>query len=51
MANEDNKKTCGRETCGCPPAPDSDYCSQECEDAAKVVTMEIACSCHHPECS
>ena len=48
----DNKKDgkCGRETCGCPAAEDSDYCSQECEDASKVHMMEIGCSCGHPEC-
>ena len=50
MANEENKTTCARETCGCPPAKDSQYCGEECEDAAKVNMMEIGCTCHHPEC-
>ncbi len=50
MANEENKGKCGRETCGCPPAKDSKYCSEECEAAAKVKMMEIGCTCHHPEC-
>jgi hypothetical protein len=50
MANEGKTNKCGRETCGCPPAQDSKYCSEECEDAAKVHITEIACSCHHPAC-
>ncbi len=50
VANEENKGKCGRETCGCPPAKDSKYCSEECENAAKVKMMEIGCTCHHPEC-
>ena len=50
MANDKNKDKCARETCGCPPAKDSTYCSVECEDAAKVNMMEIGCTCHHPEC-
>jgi hypothetical protein len=51
MANEQNNHTCARETCGCAPANDSKYCSEECEDAVKVHITEIGCSCHHPECS
>ena len=50
MADDKREGKCGRETCGCPPAKDSKYCSPECEDASKVVTMEIGCSCGHPEC-
>ena len=51
MADDDKKGKCGRETCGCPPARDSKYCSEECENAAKVNMMEIGCTCHHPECA
>ena len=50
MADEKTKTTCARETCGCPPEKDSEYCGEECEDAAKVNMMEIGCTCHHPEC-
>ena len=50
MANGEDKATCARETCGCPPAQDSKYCGEECEDAAKVSMMEIGCTCRHPEC-
>ena len=50
MAENKRDGKCGRETCGCPPAEDSDYCGRECEDAAKVHMMEIGCTCHHPEC-
>jgi hypothetical protein len=49
MADE-KKDKCARETCGCPPAPGSDYCSPDCENASKVHIMEISCSCHHPQC-
>jgi hypothetical protein len=51
MADEKNENQCARETCGCPPSQDSKYCSEVCEDADKVHVMEIACSCHHTECS
>ena len=50
MADDKRDSKCGRETCGCPPAADSDYCERECEDAAKVRMTEIGCSCGHPEC-
>ena len=50
MADE-KKDKCARATCGCPPAPGSDYCSPDCENASKVHIMEISCSCHHPQCS
>ena len=50
MADEKNQNKCARETCGCPAAKDSRYCSEECEDAAKVHMMEIGCTCHHPDC-
>ncbi len=46
--NDDNK--CARSTCDCPRARDSKYCSEECEDAAKSITFEIGCTCHHPDC-
>ncbi|HYE15793.1 MAG TPA: hypothetical protein VD968_15220 [Pyrinomonadaceae bacterium] len=49
MADE-NKRKCARETCGCPAAADSKYCSEECEDAAKAIKFEISCTCHHKEC-
>jgi hypothetical protein len=50
MADDDTKKTCARETCGC-PAPEGDkFCSEECENAQKVHMMEIGCTCHHPAC-
>ena len=49
MADEQKKK-CARETCGCPASEGSKYCSEECEDAAKVHMMEIGCTCHHPDC-
>lgn len=51
MANGDDRETCARETCGCPPAGGSKYCGEECEDAAKVGMMEIGCTCRHPECA
>jgi hypothetical protein len=50
MADEKNQNKCARETCGCPAAKGSKYCSEECEDAAKVHMMEIGCTCHHPDC-
>lgn len=50
MADEKTQNKCARETCGCPAAQDSKYCSEECEDAAKVHMMEIGCTCHHPDC-
>ncbi len=51
MANGgEDKETCAREACGCPPVEGSKYCGEECKDAAKVLTMEIGCTCHHPEC-
>jgi hypothetical protein len=50
MADEKNRNKCARDTCGCPAAKDSKYCSEECEDAAKVHMMEIGCTCHHPDC-
>ena len=50
MADEKPKNKCARETCGCPAAEGSKYCSEECEDAAKNIHFEISCSCHHPEC-
>lgn len=50
MADEKNVNQCARETCTCLPTKDSKYCSEGCEDADKVKVMEIACSCHHPEC-
>lgn len=50
MANEENTTTCARETCGCRPEKDSEYCCEQCQDAAKVQMMEIGCTCHHPEC-
>jgi hypothetical protein len=51
VAENENVNKCARETCGCPATRDSKYCCEECEDAARVVTMEIACSCHHAQCS
>ncbi len=51
MANEENKNKCARATCGCRQAQDSKYCCEECEAADKAQMMEIACTCHHPECS
>jgi hypothetical protein len=50
MADEKTQNKCARETCGCPAAQGSKYCSEECEDAAKVHMMEIGCTCHHPDC-
>ena len=50
MADESQQKKCARETCGCPAADGSKYCSEECEDASKVHMMEIGCTCHHPDC-
>lgn len=50
MAEENKQAKCARDTCGCPPAKDSQYCSEECADAHKVHMMEIGCTCHHPEC-
>ena len=50
MTNDKKDGKCARDTCGCPPAEDSDYCVPECGDAAKVHMMEIGCSCGHPEC-
>jgi predicted nucleic acid-binding Zn ribbon protein len=35
MAEEQSSK-CARETCGCPTAEGSKFCSEECEDAVKV---------------
>jgi hypothetical protein len=50
MAEERRDSKCARETCGCPAAQGSRYCSEECEDASKVHMMEIGCTCHHPDC-
>ncbi len=50
MADDQQQNKCARETCGCPAAKDSKYCSEEGEDAAKSIHFEIGCTCHHPEC-
>lgn len=51
MADEKTQQNkCARATCGCPAEKGSKYCSEECEDAAKVHMMEIGCTCHHPDC-
>jgi hypothetical protein len=50
MADNKTNAKCARDTCGCPPAQGSKYCSEECEDAHKSIKFEIGCSCHHPEC-
>ena len=50
MADETQKRKCARETCDCPVTGSDKYCSEECEDAAKVHMMEIGCTCHHPDC-
>ncbi len=49
--NESDDNKCARGTCDCPPARDSKYCSEECADAAKAITFEIGCTCHHPDCA
>jgi hypothetical protein len=50
MADEKTQNKCARETCSCPAEKGSKYCSEECEDAAKVHMMEIGCTCHHADC-
>jgi hypothetical protein len=50
MTNEQKNQKCHRATCSCPAAEGSKYCSEECEDAAKVHLMEIGCTCHHAAC-
>ena len=50
MADERPKNKCARETCDCPPAEGSKFCSEECEDASKTIHFEISCTCHHPDC-
>ena len=50
MADETQKTKCARETCDCPAPQGSKYCSEECEDAAKSISFEIGCTCHHPDC-
>ena len=51
MAEENQQQTkCARDTCGCPAEKASKYCGEECEDAAKSITFEIGCTCHHPGC-
>lgn len=47
MANE----TCGHDICSCAPQPESDYCSEHCEDAVDQDMIEIKCDCGHPNCS
>ena len=48
MADE-NK--CAHSLCVCAKAPDSDYCSQHCEDAVDQDITEIRCDCGHTGCS
>ncbi len=50
MADEKDKPKCARDTCDCPPAQGSKYCSEDCEHTARLHVMEISCTCHHPEC-
>ncbi len=49
MANNEDK--CAHEMCNCPRAGDSDYCSQQCEDAADTDITGIMCECGHPGCA
>lgn len=49
MANTEEK--CAHEMCSCPKANDSDYCSQQCSDAAGADVTGIMCECGHPGCS
>lgn len=49
MANMEEK--CAHEMCNCPRANDSDYCSQQCEDAADTDITGIMCECGHAGCA
>ncbi|HLM03060.1 MAG TPA: hypothetical protein VK400_18560 [Pyrinomonadaceae bacterium] len=49
MANTEEK--CAQELCRCPRANDSDYCSQQCEDAAGADITGIMCECGHAGCA
>jgi hypothetical protein len=45
MAEE---KKCAHDSCCCPPAPGSKYCSNFCEDSRKLTTL--TCDCGHECC-
>lgn len=49
MANTQEK--CSQELCNCPRANDSDYCSQQCSDAAGADITGIMCECGHAGCA
>jgi hypothetical protein len=42
-------KNCGHEECHCLAAPQSSYCSEACEHAARLDALG-PCPCSHPEC-
>ena len=42
-------KKCAHATCTCMARPDSDFCSEFCEDSKDLTTLD--CDCGHPGCS
>jgi len=39
---------CAKQGCNCMAPPGSKYCSAQCEDSRKFMTLR--CNCGHPEC-
>ncbi|HEY6412489.1 MAG TPA: hypothetical protein VIX42_02305 [Edaphobacter sp.] len=48
MATKTPQK-CAKDGCNCMAQPGSKYCSTQCEDAKKFMTLK--CGCGHPACA
>ncbi|MGI8469270.1 MAG: hypothetical protein ACR2N3_12540 [Pyrinomonadaceae bacterium] len=44
-------RKCKHDACSCTIDKDTDYCSPQCENAAKQGIIAIECECGHPGCS
>jgi len=42
-------KKCAKDGCNCPAEEGSKYCSTQCEDAKKFMTLK--CACGHDACT
>jgi len=42
-------KKCAKDGCNCPAEAGSKYCSTQCEDAKKFMTLK--CACGHDACT
>ena len=40
---------CAKEGCNCMAEPGSKYCSMQCQDSKKFMTLK--CACGHPACA